>query len=117
MPNTAGTTRFSIDFRTLNIGDLRSGLGAPSIDNSSRGTTLRDFLSATDFAPLPAELIDLGANGSPAVTVKGGGVRSRVKAPLARGAETLLSEGPLLHLRDKSTSHQGSRSGSGPGPA
>jgi hypothetical protein len=68
VPNTAGTTRFSIDFRTLHIGDLRSGLGAPSIDNSSRGTTLRDFLSATDFAPLPPELVELGANGNLAAT-------------------------------------------------
>lgn len=57
VPNTAGTTRFSIDFRTVHRDDLRARSGAPNIDNAARGTTLRDFLRADDFSPLPADLI------------------------------------------------------------
>lgn len=58
VPNTAGTTRFSIDFRTVHVDDLRDSSGAPNIDNASRGTTLRDFLRADDFSPLPAAMIE-----------------------------------------------------------
>lgn len=55
--NTSGRTRFSIDFRTVHLGDLRDGRGAPNIDSASSGTTLGDYLRGTDLAPLPADLI------------------------------------------------------------
>jgi Phytanoyl-CoA dioxygenase (PhyH) len=57
VPNTTQQTRFSIDFRTVNIDDLASGDGAPNIDSSCTGTTLRDYLRASDLEPIPAELV------------------------------------------------------------
>ncbi len=57
-PNTSGQTRFSMDFRTVHLDDLTSHQGAPNIDNHAIGTTLRDFLRASDFAPIPEEIIE-----------------------------------------------------------
>jgi hypothetical protein len=57
VPNTTSRTRFSIDFRTVNLDDLLDGVGAPNIDSECTGTTLRDFLRASDLAPLPEEVI------------------------------------------------------------
>jgi hypothetical protein len=54
-PNDSGVTRFSIDFRTVSLSDLRSGKGAPNIDNKATGTTLGDFLRSRDFQPIPQE--------------------------------------------------------------
>ena len=49
MPNTSGRTRFSIDFRTVNIDDVRSHREAPNFDSECTGTSLRDFLRARDY--------------------------------------------------------------------
>ena len=57
VPNTTDRTRFSIDFRTVNIDDLAEGHGAPNIDSACTGTTLRDFLRASDLEPLPDEIV------------------------------------------------------------
>jgi hypothetical protein len=51
-PNNSGKTRFSIDFRTVHLDDLCADRGAPAIDARARGTTLGDFLRASDFTPL-----------------------------------------------------------------
>lgn len=51
-PNRSGLTRFSIDFRTIHLGDLERGRGAPNIDSEATGTTLGDFLRASDFEPI-----------------------------------------------------------------
>nr|BFE85721.1 hypothetical protein GCM10020093_083220 [Planobispora longispora] len=56
VPNTSGRTRFSIDFRTVDIGDVRARRGAPNVDAACTGTTLRDFLRASDLAAMPEEL-------------------------------------------------------------
>jgi len=56
VPNTSGHTRFSIDFRSVNIDDVRAGIGAPKIDSECTGTTLRDFLRGNDFVRLPEDL-------------------------------------------------------------
>lgn len=56
--NTSGYTRFSIDFRTVNIDDLESGRSAPNLDSKCTGTTLGDYLRVSDLEPLPRELID-----------------------------------------------------------
>ena len=53
--NTSGYTRFSIDFRTVNLDDLEAGLGAPNLDSECTGTTLGDFLRVSDLAPIPQE--------------------------------------------------------------
>jgi len=58
VPNTTDRTRFSIDFRTVNVDDLVSGNAAANIDSGCTGTTLGDFLRASDLEPLPEELID-----------------------------------------------------------
>lgn len=57
VPNTSGRTRFSIDFRTVHIDDVVALQGAPNIDSACTGTTLRDFLRATDFSQIPEGLI------------------------------------------------------------
>jgi hypothetical protein len=51
-------TRFSIDFRTVNLDDLVEGIGAPNVDAACSGTTLRDFMRASDLEPLPDALIE-----------------------------------------------------------
>jgi len=39
-----GQTRFSLDFRVLHLRDHTAGLAAPSVDNRSRGSALRDYI-------------------------------------------------------------------------
>ncbi|MGN9845702.1 hypothetical protein ACTMTI_47030 [Nonomuraea sp. H19] len=56
VPNTSGRTRFSIDFRTVNIGDARARRGAPNVDAECTGTTLRDFVRCRDLAAMPEDL-------------------------------------------------------------
>jgi hypothetical protein len=58
VPNTTDKTRFSIDFRTVNLDDLLEGEGAPNVDSSCTGTTLGDFLRASDLEPLQSEVIE-----------------------------------------------------------
>lgn len=52
VPNTSGRTRFSMDFRTINVDDLRTGVGAPNVDSGSRGSTVGDFLRVSDLRPI-----------------------------------------------------------------
>jgi hypothetical protein len=59
VPNTSGVTRFSIDFRTVNLDDAIAGRGAKNVDSECTGTTMRDYLRVTDLAPLPDEVIRL----------------------------------------------------------
>ncbi len=56
VPNTSGRTRFSIDFRTVNLDDVRSRREAPNFDSECTGTTLRDFLRAKDFERITEEV-------------------------------------------------------------
>jgi hypothetical protein len=51
-PNQSGLTRFSMDFRSLALSDLRDGRCAPNVDCRATGSTLGDFLRAADFAPI-----------------------------------------------------------------
>ena len=53
VPNTSGKTRFSIDFRTVHLDDVISKGGAPNIDSACTGTSLGDFLRASDLARIP----------------------------------------------------------------
>jgi ectoine hydroxylase-related dioxygenase (phytanoyl-CoA dioxygenase family) len=57
VPNTSGYTRFSVDFRTVHADDVASMRGAPNIDSQCTGTSLRDFLRATDFSRLPEQVV------------------------------------------------------------
>ena len=57
-PNVSGRTRFSLDFRTVNLDDIESGHSAPNIDCAATGTTLGDFLRADDFSKISQELVE-----------------------------------------------------------
>jgi hypothetical protein len=56
VPNTSGQTRYSIDFRTVHIEDVRAKKGAPNIDSACTGTTLRDYLRGTDSS-IPEDVV------------------------------------------------------------
>ena len=57
VPNRGRVTRFSFDFRTVHIHDVRHRAGPAKIDSASTGTTLRDFVSADGLERLPEDLI------------------------------------------------------------
>lgn len=59
VPNTTGVSRFSIDFRTVHLAEIRTQGGAPNVDSRPRGTSLRDFRRASDEQEVPAELVTL----------------------------------------------------------
>jgi hypothetical protein len=53
VPNTAGSTRYSIDFRTVNFDDVLAKRGVPNLDSHCHGTSLRDFMKGTDLSRMP----------------------------------------------------------------
>jgi hypothetical protein len=57
--------RWSIDFRTVNIDDVARKRGAPNTDSAATGTSLRDFLRVTDFAPIPEDIVAAYDDGVP----------------------------------------------------
>ena len=59
VPNTAGETRFSIDVRTVHLSDVAEKTGAPNVDSSPTGTSLRDFLRVSDLAAMPEDVVAL----------------------------------------------------------
>jgi hypothetical protein len=59
VPNTAGLSRYSIDFRTVNIDDVKSHSGAHNLDSECTGTSLRDFMRGTDLERVPEEIAKL----------------------------------------------------------
>jgi len=64
MPNNSGRTRFSIDFRTANRGDLKTREGAANIDSACTGTALREFVRAADLEPLPEDIVTMYEDGT-----------------------------------------------------
>jgi hypothetical protein len=48
IPNTSGRARYSVDFRTVDVGDLMAGRGAPLADVRCTGTAIRDFINVGD---------------------------------------------------------------------
>jgi hypothetical protein len=59
VPNTTDVARYSIDFRTVHYDDVVNRRGAPNVDSRSTGTTMRDYLRASDLSHLPDEAIAL----------------------------------------------------------
>jgi hypothetical protein len=57
VPNTSGRTRFSIDLRTVHLGDALAGRSAPNIDSDCTGTTMGDYLRISDLEHIPAEVV------------------------------------------------------------
>ena len=64
VPNYSGRTRFSIDFRTVQIGDIERGQGAPNVDIECTGSSIRDFIRASDFARMPDHVVELFKDGT-----------------------------------------------------
>jgi hypothetical protein len=56
VPNTSGRTRFSIDFRTVSLVDVKAKNGAPNLDSHPTGTSLRDFMKGSDLSAMPEEI-------------------------------------------------------------
>lgn len=57
VPNTAGLSRYSIDFRTVHLDDVLSKGGARNIDSRCTGTSLRDFMRGTDLARMEESIV------------------------------------------------------------
>lgn len=64
VPNTSGRTRFSIDFRTVDLTDIRAGLGAYDVDGHCTGSSIREFRSAADLSPMPEDVVALFDDGT-----------------------------------------------------
>ena len=67
VPNTSGCTRFSIDFRTVHIDDVKARRGAPNVDSASTGTCMGDYLRGTDLSHVPEDLYSLYETQPPLV--------------------------------------------------
>src|SRR5262249_28471866 len=57
VPNTTGTARLSIDFRTVHVDDLITNAGPENVDSRSTGTSVRDYLRADTYESLPDSVI------------------------------------------------------------
>lgn len=57
VPNTSGTTRLSVDFRTVHRLDVEQERGAANVDSDCTGTTMRDYQRVSDMEPLPDNVI------------------------------------------------------------
>ncbi len=57
VPNASGLVRYSIDFRTVHLDEVRSRKGARNIDSACTGSTMGDYIRGTDFTHLPEEAI------------------------------------------------------------
>jgi hypothetical protein len=67
VPNTSNVARYSIDFRTVHLDDVIAHAGAANVDTRCTGTTMRDYLRASDLEHLPEEVIrtyDDGTEGN-----------------------------------------------------
>jgi hypothetical protein len=52
VPNTSGRSRYSVDFRTIDLADLEADRGAPLVDVDCTGTAIRDFHNLADDRPV-----------------------------------------------------------------
>jgi hypothetical protein len=64
VPNLTGRTRFSIDFRTVHLGDIMDGRMASNVDARCTGSSIRDFRRVRDGEPLPDSAIAVFADGT-----------------------------------------------------
>jgi hypothetical protein len=64
VPNMTSVARYSIDFRTVHYDDVVARRGAPNIDSRCTGTTMRDYVRASDLTQLPQEAIALYDDGT-----------------------------------------------------
>jgi hypothetical protein len=59
-----GVARYSIDFRTGHYDDAVARRGAPNVDSRCTGTTMRDYLRASDLSHLPDDVMKLYDDGT-----------------------------------------------------
>jgi len=64
VPNTSNVPRYSIDFRTVHLADVRGRAGAANIDSECTGTTMGDYLRGTDLSHLPEDATSLYLDGT-----------------------------------------------------
>ena len=64
VPNETGVARYSIDFRTVHYDDVVARRGAPNVDARCTGTTMRDYLRASDLTHLPHDVMQLYDDGT-----------------------------------------------------
>ena len=57
IPNSSGRARYSVDFRTVDVGDLTAGRGAPLVDAHCTGTAIRDFRNVADGSSFDEETV------------------------------------------------------------
>lgn len=55
--NQSGECRFSVDFRTVHLDDVKAGKGAVNVDSECTGTALGDFLRVADLAAMPEKWV------------------------------------------------------------
>jgi hypothetical protein len=65
VPNDSGRTRYSCDFRVVNLDDVAGLRGARNVDSRCTGTTMGDYLRCTDLAHLPPEATAAYNDGPP----------------------------------------------------
>jgi hypothetical protein len=59
VPNTSGKARYSIDFRTVNLKEVKTKGGAKNIDSHCTGTSLRDFMKGTDLSRMHESIVSI----------------------------------------------------------
>jgi hypothetical protein len=64
VPNSTPLARYSIDFRTVHLDDVLARGGAANIDSRCTGTTMRDYLRASDLQHLPEEIVQIYDDGT-----------------------------------------------------
>jgi hypothetical protein len=64
VPNTTGVARYSIDFRTVHYDDVVARRGASNVDSRCTGTTMRDYLRASDLQHLPEDVVKVYDDGT-----------------------------------------------------
>ena len=65
IPNSSDETRFSIDFRVVNLKDLRALDGAPNLDCKCTGSAINDYLRCSDLSHVPADVQSIYLPGHP----------------------------------------------------
>jgi hypothetical protein len=64
VPNEEGVARYSIDFRTVHYDDVVARRGATNVDSRCTGTTMRDYLRASDLSHLPDDIVKFYDDGT-----------------------------------------------------
>jgi hypothetical protein len=50
----------------VHIGDIEAGRSAPNVDVNCTGSSIRDFIRASDLSPMPEQIVELFNDGTEA---------------------------------------------------